>query len=444
MGASAGRSDSIEGTGKAAMGDVSSVQGGRPLSIREIFGGGMDAASGSVIEILLEVDGVEKVVWFRCASRRLVISGEAMAAALFLPALVRGETVVCPMAVDEGFAAGLTRLEATFGKWCGVRHRGRVCAPTEHRAERPVGSKTAAFFTGGVDSCDTLLFEGRRLDALVYVHGFDIALADTALRAEVCESLRTAAVEAGKDLIEIETNLRDFIEECGCAWLWAHGACLAAVAHLLAEDFGRVLISSTQSLEAPDPWGSHPESDPLWSSARMRIEHVGGQRTREQKVEAIAGMALARRHLRVCYENRNGAYNCGRCEKCVRTIVALEVVGVLDRFGTMPGPLRLLRLIRLELPDEDRLWLLDQSRKFAYQKRARWSLRVALWVCRRQWLSRGWLLAGRRWYARWAKPRQNRWESSVGARRGQAQSSCSVLSPGAPAPESSRPFKPKL
>ena len=132
----------------------------------------------------------------------------------------------------------------------------------------------------------------------------------------------------------------------------------------------------------------------------MRIEHVGATRAREQKVAAIAGMDLARRHLRVCYENRNGAYNCGRCEKCVRTMVALEVVGVLDQFRTMPGPLRLRRLVRLELPDEDSIWLLHQNRRFAREKQAGWSLRVALWVCRRQWLSRGWILAGRRWYAR--------------------------------------------
>jgi hypothetical protein len=382
------------------MAEVSSEQGGRLLIIREVWESAGDPAGGSTVQIRLEVDGVEKVVWFRCASRRLRVSGEAVAAALFLPILMRGLLVECPLALDAEFAAGLARLEGTFGKWCAVAQPGRIRARTEQRVERPLGSRTAAFFTGGVDSFDTLLFEGRRLDALVYVQGFDIELADTALRCRVGESLRAAVVAAGKEFIEVESNLREFVRGCGLSWIWAHGACLAAVAHLLSEEFGRVLISSTQSLEAPDPWGSHPETDPLWSSRRIRIEHVGAERTREQKVEAIAGMELARRHLRVCYENRNGAYNCGRCEKCVRTMVALEVVGVLDQFGTMPGPLRLLRLIRLELPDEDALWLLDQNRKFARNKMARWSLRAALWVCRRQWLSRGWILAGRRWYAR--------------------------------------------
>lgn len=383
------------------MAEVSSEQGGRLLIIREVWESARDPGGGSTVQIQLEVDGVEQVVWFRCTSRRLRVSGEAVAAALFLPVLMRGLPVACPLALDAEFAAGLARLEGMFGKWCAVAQPGRIRARTEQRVERPSGSRTAAFFTGGVDSFDTLLFEGGRLDALVYVHGFDVRLSDVGLRDRVSKSLARVAKAAGKELVEVETNLREFLDGLGLSWIWAHGSGLAAVAHLLSEEFGRFLISSTQSLEAPDPWGSHPETDPLWSSSRMRIEHVGAVRAREQKVEAIAGMELARRHLRVCYENRNGAYNCGRCEKCVRTMVALEVVGVLDRFGTMPGPLRLLRLVRLELPDEDALWLLDQNRKFARRKMARWSLRVALGVCRRQWLSRGWILAGRRWYARW-------------------------------------------
>ncbi len=389
------------------MGQVSNVHRGQPWVIRGMRELPVSPDGGSGVEI--EVDGVAERIWFRCLGRRLEVSGESVVAALFLPVLVAGIEVECPLEVDAEFSAGVARLESVFAGWCGVAQAGRIRSRATRAGGSVSGARTAAFFTGGVDSFDTLLFEGERLDALVYVHGFDVRLSDTALRQRVSESLREVAASAGKQLIEIESNLREFLDARGLSWIWAHGAGLAAVAHLLVGEFGRVLISSTQSLEAPDPWGSHPATDPLWSSSRLRIEHVGAARAREQKVEAIAGMELARRHLRVCYENRNGAYNCGRCEKCVRTMVALEVVGVLDRFRTMPGPLRMLRLVRLELHDEDQLWLLDQNRKFARKKQARWSLRAALWVCRRQWLSRGWILAGRRWYARrvraWTEPR---------------------------------------
>jgi hypothetical protein len=383
------------------MGAVFGTSREGPLTIREVGGMAGNLEGGSAVEFRLEVDGVEQVIWFRCARRQLRLTGEAVVAALFLPVLVRGERVDCPLAVDPEFASGLSRLEGVFARWGGVGKVGRIQSAVEEPDRRPRAGRTAAFFTGGVDSFDTLLFEGGRLDALVYVHGFDVKLSDVGLRERVSKSLAQVAQAAGKELVEVETNLREFLDGLGLSWKWAHGSGLVAVAHLLTGEFGRILISSTQSLEAPDPWGSHPETDPLWSSGRMQIEHVGAERTREQKVEAIAVMELARRHLRVCYENRNGAYNCGRCEKCVRTMVALEVMGVLDSFRTMPGPLRKRRLVRLELPDEDSLWLLDQNRNFARRKGTGWGLRAALWICRRQWLSRGWILWARRWCSRW-------------------------------------------
>jgi len=48
------------------------------------------------------------------------------------------------------------------------------------------------------------------------------------------------------------------------------------------------------------------------------------------KARLIGDLPAARRHLNVClYE----AHNCSRCEKCLRRMLALDVVGVLQQFG---------------------------------------------------------------------------------------------------------------
>lgn len=47
----------------------------------------------------------------------------------------------------------------------------------------------------------------------------------------------------------------------------------------------------------------------------------------------------ARAFLRVCWQNPDNAYNCCRCEKCIRTMLALEALGGLDQCPTFPLPL---------------------------------------------------------------------------------------------------------
>ena len=49
---------------------------------------------------------------------------------------------------------------------------------------------------------------------------------------------------------------------------------------------------------------------------------------RIDKTITIAGWPLAMTNLRVCWENRRGALNCGDCEKCLRTLVGLRLAGI--------------------------------------------------------------------------------------------------------------------
>jgi hypothetical protein len=43
------------------------------------------------------------------------------------------------------------------------------------------------------------------------------------------------------------------------------------------------------------------------------------------------------KRLRVCATSElTSAYNCGRCEKCLRTMIGLHIAGVLDQCETLP------------------------------------------------------------------------------------------------------------
>ena len=196
---------------------------------------------------------------------------------------------------------------------------------------------TACFFSGGVDSFYTVLTRRAELTHLIFVHGFDMPL-DSDLREPAARVAREVAAAFGLELIEVETDVRHLIDRY-VSWELCHGAALASVGLLFQERLRRILIPSTHSYADLTAWGSHPLLDPLWSTELTEFVHDGAHATRVEKCFALADSEIALRHLRVCWENRDGRYNCGECEKCLRTMIGLEAAGVLERCLTLPYPI---------------------------------------------------------------------------------------------------------
>ena len=172
------------------------------------------------------------------------------------------------------------------------------------------------------------------LTHLIFVHGFDLPL-DSELRQPAALAAREVAAALGLELIEVETNVRSLIDRY-VSWELCHGAALASVGLLFQERFRKILIPSTHSYADLTPWGSHPLLDPLWSTELTEFVHDGTHATRVEKCLAVADSDIALRHLRVCWENRDGRYNCGECEKCLRTMISLAAAEALERCGTLP------------------------------------------------------------------------------------------------------------
>ena len=177
-----------------------------------------------------------------------------------------------------------------------------------------------------------LINRRAEIDALVFVHGLDVDLADRH-RAEVFErQLRELARECGKDAVLIRTNLRQ--HRCfRCAdWEKAHGGALAAVGHVISGGFRQLRIASSWPYFDDHPWGSHWNLDPKFSSSRLSVEHADASLSRQQKIGFIAGQGIAQRYLRVCFENLSDSGNCSRCAKCLRTMLSLKAHGELANF----------------------------------------------------------------------------------------------------------------
>ncbi|MCI5874690.1 MAG: hypothetical protein PUJ55_11440 [Clostridiales bacterium] len=65
------------------------------------------------------------------------------------------------------------------------------------------------------------------------------------------------------------------------------------------------------------------------STRGLRIYSEGGERNRLEKIRDIVDSRVAQNHLHVCVRE---SYNCGKCHKCKKTLVAIDALGKLDNF----------------------------------------------------------------------------------------------------------------
>ncbi|MGB8381202.1 MAG: hypothetical protein WCG47_08105 [Dermatophilaceae bacterium] len=194
------------------------------------------------------------------------------------------------------------------------------------RTRPPCGSSPGAgsFFSGGVDSFHTALTHRDTLDVLVFVAGFDIRHTRTRLIDRVARANQAAAKDLHLRLVRVATNVRQFSHRY-LTWAEFHGSAMAATAHVLA--LTRCYHPSSLSPGNALPYGSHPDLDAMWSSEGTEIIYDGYEVSRLDKTRVIAASDVARRYLRVCNVRDDEDDNCGRCEKCLRTLVALRIAG---------------------------------------------------------------------------------------------------------------------
>lgn len=286
---------------------------------------------GNACRIEAKVDG--RTIWFESADLELDPSLEAFGSALLVPALHAGRVLRIEGPCCPQWAANAHRLTDEFCRLWSPGSPRPIIVPERTGSSGPHRRhSTALCFSGGVDAFHTLLTGGHRVDRLVYVVGYDVKLRERARGQAVAALAQHVASEMGCGCCVIRTNLRRHPIVRWAPWLHAFGGALAAVAHLLSSHGDRLLLSSDGlGFEHPEV-GSRASTDCLFGSAKVDIGHESPTVTRLEKIRAIASEHLVQRHLRVCWKNVGALANCGRCEKCIRTMLALDAIGMLGRY----------------------------------------------------------------------------------------------------------------
>lgn len=260
-------------------------------------------------------------------------SGNPWLAILLPLAASIGENLAIPLPVDRQLLLGANSILRLWHHWRPQMHIIAVDAQVLDVAVPPARD-TASFFSAGVDSTFTVL---RRPDVKnwITVQGFDMPVGRTDDFRKHCARLSRMATDNGASFIPVATNIRETRWKEGHWELISHGPALAAVALMFEEHFHEVLIPASYDYTCLDPWGSHPLADPLFSTDRTKIIHEGTAYTRTEKIQYLTTSERALSELHVCYRGSDALgqdhTNCGRCEKCFRTMIALDIFGKLDQ-----------------------------------------------------------------------------------------------------------------
>jgi hypothetical protein len=296
--------------------------------------------------------GTQEEYWFEVPEAHadeVSLSGDPWLLALLPLAATVGEPLRISLPVDRFLLHNVRDVLSIWNTWHHVRPVEVVARPADE-SPVPPGTKTGAFFSGGVDSFFAVLEDpagALPIDDLVTVHGFDIPLHRADAFASHEAALANVARDLGKQLVSIRTNLRETrFGEVGWQAL-GHGPALAAAGLVLAGRYRALLIGAGADYANLIPSASHPLIVALLSTSHTRFVLAGGEPDRIRKLEHLARFDVVLASLHVCWRGRSER-NCGQCEKCLRNMAILEVLGVLPRCKTFPpGGLDLDRLSRI-------------------------------------------------------------------------------------------------
>ena len=319
-----------------------------------------------------------EVYWFDVPDKYgeyLSDSGNPWLACLLPLAAVLGEPLKISKPTDRLLIENGQELMYIWKRW----YPHLTVIPIEAELAETQSSEahlTGSLFSGGVDSYftalrhnkDSALVTSIPIDDLLCVWGFDIPLKNVDAFWRMRDVLKSAAHQLGKELIDVATNLRE------TRWLMSgygplsHGAALASVGLTLEKRYSKILIPGTHAYDNLMPNGSHPLTDPLFSTSRTRIIHDGAGFDRVEKTEFIAKSKVARQSLRVCWESHTDK-NCQSCNKCYRTMMTLMLFGALKGCATFDeSNLEMTKIRRIYSKDDNDRSLLREVQTLALRK----------------------------------------------------------------------------
>ncbi|MBW8011458.1 MAG: hypothetical protein FVQ83_09490 [Chloroflexi bacterium] len=191
-------------------------------------------------------------------------------------------------------------------------------------------------FSGGVDSMFTLwshlkergIPEEFEITHGLFLHGFDIRFSEKEIYEWLREKYTQMFKDLGLDLVLARTNILQF-SKFYLKFIYHQTSTLMSVILPLGKLINRVCKPSYDGYFASKADTKAALFDPLYSNETMEVVHHGAWLDRGDKIRVLSAWPKFHAYARVCINNtkRRNKFNCSRCEKCLRTMIILRIVG---------------------------------------------------------------------------------------------------------------------
>jgi hypothetical protein len=304
------------------------------------------------IQSLIEYSGKKKYLWYSIPkkfSRYLTTEKlDGFLVGVLLLAMRLGEDVNVKGAVSEKLYFNLTNSYMRIVQ-CIMPALKKVNINPQYLDDGKRAKSEGAVatgFSGGVDSFCTIYdhylnekVPSYKITHLVFLNVGSHGEWDSRQARELFNArynlVKGYASEIGLEFIKIDSNLSDVLR---LSFQHTYVPRNISAILLLQKLFSKYYVSSSYRYEdcvikphyeigLVDPMAVH-----LLSTETLECISTGSQYSRVEKTKLIAKIPGVNRWLNVCVSSSSGGKNCSVCMKCCRTLLTLEMLGILENF----------------------------------------------------------------------------------------------------------------
>lgn len=249
--------------------------------------------------------------------------------------------------LDKRYLESVNRITSVMKRWY-----PKLSFSTNIDVEKTVSNSFAGegyglLFSGGIDSTTSYIRNKNKKPDLIMVWGADIRLDREEFWRKVKKKYKDFADQENVKLNFIKTNMRQFINErlltmefgrylTDSSWWGAlhHGIGLLGLCApiTVTKHIKTILSPASHTRELFEyRWGSHPLIDNQMSWAGVKVVHDSYDLSRQEKIRCVLKDYIrnSKRYplLRVCWSQFRD-FNCGKCEKCLRTVAGLVLENI--------------------------------------------------------------------------------------------------------------------
>lgn len=298
-------------------------------------------ADGQKLKADIVDNGQKKCLWFQYSDnyKPEALNADAFLIYLMRYAMLHDRDIESRVPVHYELANSLNRLLIPSMQMADGRHaRMKVIAPVLSADECHQAPGVATGLSCGVDSFYALLNHYRTGDKnldVTHLFFFDMFHTDINHQWETFNYCQKVAAEMGFSLIKICTNVLKVLD---MNWFPTHLWSLFAGVNSMQNIIGKYYLASSfhvTDITMDNPLWTDPAHYELLMIKALHHKdmelYTEGPVSRMDKTDFIADFPIVQKRLSVCWPRPYDS--CGICPKCVRTLVDLDVLGKVDKFG---------------------------------------------------------------------------------------------------------------